>query len=270
MRRRLFPLAVVVLVLSCAREMPPEPNVFAILSTDSPVVCVQVGEMLEVGDTFPVIHHIDTIWYGDTFYLDFHYTLPWFGVSDAQVRLKRGEENFVLEEMHDSAGYYHTDSLVLAPGEKWELEVDYSDERHVQARTQIPGSFEIISPLTDTLQLENTLWWTSSKNATGYAVSWFYWASYEHEDSIVYRSGLYYGGCRSAEIRYLPLDYYFAYYDSIEFYIAALDSNYYEYRKGNYRTLEGAWEVFGAQTVVSRRYYLPPPDTFYPPIVDKD
>lgn len=262
MRQSAIYLSCLILLLTsfCSVEEPlPEPNIYAVLSTDSSRALVLVGEVLQLGDTFSV----------DTMHDWDHYSrgLPWKGVSDTEVKLKRGEEIFVLEEMQDSAGYYYTDSLAFAPGEEWELEVDYPDERYVQARTQIPGSFEIISPLTDTLNLEDTLKWTSSQNAAGYALVWFCWGTHEYEDSLVYWSRLNYGWYYPAEIRYLPLDYYFSYYDSVEFYIAALDSNYYKYRKSDSKTLDDAWGVFGSQMVVkSRRYIIPPPDTAYPPV----
>jgi len=268
MRRRLFPLAVVALGFSCAREMPPEPNVIAILSTDSPLACVQVGEMLKVGDTFPVIQHIDTIWYDDTFYLDINHTLPWFGVSDAQVTLTNKTHGFDLEEKRDSAGYYHVDSMEFSAGQTWELQVTYSDGRTVNAQTQFPGEFEIVSPLRDSFYLDEYLIWSRSEGALGYIIRTCEWTTRETEDSIFtqYREwSAFWWGTQSGFYGYYDL-MWFGDVDSVEFHVAALDSNACNYLSAlhrpeigpeDYVNIEGGWGVFGAQTVVSSPRYHP-------------
>jgi hypothetical protein len=284
MRRLRFLFVLIVLLVSfCSEEVLPEPNIYAVISSDSSHALVLVGELLEPGDTFSVdTVSIDTVWVRDTFYISVIRAPLWNGVKGAEVELKRGEEAFALEEMQDSAGYYYSNSLMFAAGESWELEVDYPDGRFIEARTQIPGSFEIISPLTDTFHFEDTLRWSESKGAKGYELRFFCWWSVENEDSIEYYSGEARAGLYHADSLRLFAGKHFDGNDSVEIFVVAYNLNLYDYvvfykkyydyvsNLEDYMHIEGAWGVFGAQTVVSRRYYLPAPDTTYPPAVDKD
>jgi hypothetical protein len=257
-------------------EYEPEPNIYVVLSTetsfywygDEPWESVaKIGKTLTVGDTVPL----------DTFEWGFY--TAWNGVTDADVRLKHNGQVYTLYEHNYKKGYYHlVHDFYFIPGTEWELEVVYPEGNEIYARTYVPGEFEILSPITDTFYDEDSLVWTESERAKGYGVWFRYWRSFLDDDGEIYhlRSGSFIG-LFEAEEKKVGLSFLEA--DSIRFFISALDSNIYDYiysgwnhvsNPEDYMHIEGAWGVFGAQTVVSRRYYLPLPDTTYPPAVDKE
>lgn len=265
--------------LSCGvtpEEYEGEPNICAILTTDS-FAQVMVGRTAAINDTVRVKIIIDTSWDiedEDTIYYVDTITVPlWNGVSGAEVSLKHGEESFSLTE--DSTGYYYADSIAFAAEQTWELEVTYPSGEETSAQTTIPGSFEITSPLVDTLAETDTLIWTPSIGATGYSIRARIWLSWEdeEEDTLVVDSFLMSLMLVQADTTSLPMqelelfDYRWVDSDSLILFVSALDTNAYDYRYPgfywwenlrieDYMHIPGAWGVFGSQTVISRKYFL--------------
>jgi len=260
--------------LSCGvtpEEYEGEPNICAILTTDS-FAQVMVGRTAAINDTVKVKIIIDTSWDiedEDTIYYVDTITVPlWNGVSGAEVILKHGEESFSLTE--DSTGYYYADSTGLAAEQTWELEVTYPSGEEISAQTTIPGSFEITGFQTDTVSNTDTLAWSKSSDAAGYLVKAFVWVSWEDEDAdtVYIDSAFTYPELLPDDSYSIPLEELYLWGDSLWFWVAALDTNAYDYRYygedhwdpdirvEDYMHIEGAWGVFGSQTVVQSKSYV--------------
>ena len=260
--------------LSCGvtpEEYEGEPNICAILTTDS-FAQVMVGRTAAINDTVKVKIIIDTSWDiedEDTIYYVDTITVPlWNGVSGAEVILKHGEESFSLTE--DSTGYYYADSTGFAAEQTWQLEVTYPSGEEISAQTTIPGSFEITGFQTDTISNTDTLAWSKSSDAAGYLVKAFVWASWEDEDAdtVYIDSAFTYPELLSGDSYSIPLEELYLWGDSLWFWVAALDTNAYDYRYygedrwdpgirvEDYMHIEGAWGVFGSQTVVRSQRYV--------------
>lgn len=273
LRALLFPANVAVIVL-CSCEATPEeyegePNIYAVLSADSSFACIMVGLTLPIDDTMKVdTTVVDTYFrYDDTILIPM-YTIPWNGVSGAEVSLKHGEESFSLTE--DSTGYYYADSIAFAADQTWELEVTYPSGEEIEAQTTIPGSFEITGFQTDTVSNTDTLAWSKSSDAAGYLVKAFVWASWEDEDAdtVYIDSAFTYPELLPGDSYSIPLEELYLWGDSLWFWVAALDTNAYDYRYygedrwdpdirvEDYMHIEGAWGVFGSQTVVRSQRYV--------------
>ncbi|MBA7605081.1 hypothetical protein ES703_12210 [subsurface metagenome] len=271
-------LAIILLLSVIACDTTPEtyegePNIYAILSADSSFACIMVGKTTSIDDTLTLEPDtiMDTFWYDDTFEVWPEIVFPWNGVSGAQVSLKQGEQSFALTENEDSVGYYYSDSIQLASGQTWELEVTYPTGEEVSAQTTIPGSFEITGFQTDTISTTDTLAWSKSSDAAGYLVKAFVWASWEDEDAdtVYIDSAFTYPELLPGDSYSIPLEELDLWGDSLWFWVSALDTNAYDYRYygedrwdpdirvEDYMHIEGAWGVFGSQTVAcSQRYVL--------------
>ena len=281
--RTLLALSVIAaaVVLSC--DLTPdqyqgEPNIYAVLCADSLQARVMVGRTVSVDDTLKQAVAYDTFWYDGMIVVHQYMVFPWRGVSEADVLLKQGQQSFVLIENPDSAGYYNTDFIQSSPGQTWELEVTYPTGEEIEAQTTIPGSFEIAGMLTDTVKYGDTLRWSKSDNAAGYLYSSFIWTSWEDvfEDTTYIDSAFTYPELLPGDRYFMPLGGLY-WIDSLWFWVAALDTNaydyyYYYYQYNNwgdllledYMHIPGAWGVFGAQTAVRSRTYIIQPDTTYP------
>ncbi|TKJ43701.1 hypothetical protein CEE36_03170 [candidate division TA06 bacterium B3_TA06] len=277
MRFRIIP-AIILLLSVIACDTTPEtyegePNIYAVLTTDSSFACIMVGKTTSVGDTLALVPDtiMDTFWYDDTFEVWLEIVFPWSGVSGAEVSLKQGEQSFALAENEDSVGYYYSDSIQLLAGQTWELEVTYPSGEEIEAQTTIPGSFEITGFQTDTISTTDTLAWSKSSDAAGYLVKAFVWASWEDEDAdtVYIDSAFTYPELLPGDSYSIPLEELDLWGDSLWFWVSALDTNAYDYRyygedRGDpgirvedYMHIEGAWGVFGSQAVVcSQRYVL--------------
>jgi len=273
MRLRIIPVIILLLsVIAC--DITPEtyegePNIYAILSADSSFACIMVGKTTSVDDTLTLVPDtiMDTFWYDDTFEVWPEIVFPWNGVSGAEVSLKHGEESFSLTE--DSTGYY-SDSLSFHPGETWTLEVSYPTGEEITKETTIPGNFEITGFQTDTISTTDTLAWSKSSDAAGYLVKAFVWASWEDEDAdtVYIDSAFTYPELLPGDSYSIPLEELYLWGDSLWFWVAALDTNAYDYRYygedrwdpdirvEDYMHIEGAWGVFGSQTVVQSKSYV--------------
>jgi len=278
--RTLLALSVIaaVVVLSC--DLTPdqyegEPNIYAVLCADSLQARIMVGRTVSVGDTLKQTVVYDTFWYDDTFMVHQYMVFPWNGVSEADVALKQGQRSFSLLEDSDSAGHY-SDSIQSSPGQTWELAITYPTGEEIEARTTIPASFEITSPLGDTLFAADTLEWGSSSGASGYSVRLLAWMIWEEEDTVIVDSSFSYPVLVSGGLNSMPMEELLSYIwggDSAVIFISALDTNAYDYRyygmsaywdnlrPDDYMHIEGAWGVFGAQTAVRSRTYVIQPDT---------
>ena len=273
MRLRIIPVIILLLsVIAC--DITPEtyegePNIYAILSADSSFACIMVGKTTSVDDTLTLVPDtiMDTFWRDDTFEVWPEIVFPWNGVSGAEVSLKHGEESFSLTE--DSTGYY-SDSLSFHPGETWTLEVSYPTGEEITKETTIPGNFEITGFQTDTISTTDTLAWSKSSDAAGYLVKAFVWASWEDEDAdtVYIDSAFTYPELLPGDSYSIPLEELYLWGDSLWFWVAALDTNAYDYRYygedrwdpdirvEDYMHIEGAWGVFGSQTVVQSKSYV--------------
>lgn len=274
MRLRIIPVIILLLsVIAC--DITPEtyegePNIYAILSADSSFACIMVGKTTSVDDTLTLVPDtiMDTFWRDDTFEVWPEIVFPWNGVSGAEVSLKHGEESFSLTE--DSTGYY-SDSLSFHPGETWTLEVSYPTGEEITKETTIPGNFEITGFQTDTISTTDTLAWSKSNDAAGYLMKAFVWISWEDEDAdtVYIDSAFTYPELLPGDSYSIPLEELYLWGDSLWFWVAALDTNAYDYRYygedrwdpdirvEDYMHIEGAWGVFGSQTVAcSQRYVL--------------
>ncbi len=271
-------LAIILLLSVIACDTTPEtyegkPNIYAILSADSSFACIMVGKTTSVGDTLTLEPDtiMDTFWYDDTFEVWPEIVFSWNGISGAEVSLKQNGESFSLSEDSDSTGYCNTDSIQPLPGQTWELEVTYPSGEEISAQTTIPGSFEITGFQTDTVSNTDTLAWSKSSDAAGYLVKAFVWASWEDEDAdtIYIDSAFTYPELLPGDSYSIPLEELDLWGDSLWFFVAALDTNAYDYRYygedcwdpdirvEDYMHIEGAWGVFGSQTVAcSQRYVL--------------
>jgi hypothetical protein len=278
----LYPAIVLLLAVTACSTLPDdyegEPNVYAVLCADSLQARVMVGRTVSVGDTLKQAVVYDTFWYDDTFVVHQYMVFPWNGVSEADVALKQGQQSFVLTENPDSAGHY-SDSIQSSPGQTWELAITYPTGEEIEARTTIPASFEITSPLGDTLFAADTLEWGSSSGACGYSVRLLAWMIWEEEDTVIVDSSFSYPVLVSGELNSMPMEELLSYIwggDSAVIFISALDTNAYDYRyygmsaywdnlrPDDYMHIPGAWGVFGAQTTVRSRTYIIQPDTTYP------
>ena len=274
MRLRIIPVIILLLSVIACDTTPEtyegEPNIYAILSADSSFACIMVGKTTSVDDTLTLVPDtiMDTFWRDDTFEVWPEIVFPWNGVSGAEVSLKHGEESFSLTE--DSTGYY-SDSLSFHPGETWTLEVSYPTGEEITKETTIPGNFEITGFQTDTISTTDTLAWSKSSDAAGYLVKAFVWASWEDEDAdtVYIDSAFTYPELLPGDSYSIPLEELYLWGDSLWFWVAALDTNAYDYwyygedrwdpdiRVEDYMHIEGAWGVFGSQTVAcSQRYVL--------------
>ena len=273
--RKFFMLSALLTIFSFSCDVTPEeyegePNIYAILTTDS-FAQVMVGRTFTINDTVRVkiIIDFDTIWD-----VEDEDTIPvplWNGVSGAEVSLKQGGHRYVLLEDPDSAGYYNTDSIQFSARKTWKLEVTYPSGEEIEAQTTIPGSFEITGFQTDTVSNTDTLAWSKSSDAAGYLVKAFVWASWEDEDAdtVHIDSAFTYPELLPGDSYSIPLEELDLWGDSLWFWVAALDTNAYDYRyygedRGDpgirvedYMHIEGAWGVFGSQVVAcSQRYVL--------------
>ncbi|TET23305.1 MAG: DUF4249 family protein [Candidatus Stahlbacteria bacterium] len=283
MRFRIIP-AIILLLSVIACDTTPEtyegePNIYAVLTTDSSFACIMVGKTTSIDDTLTLEPDtiMDTFWRDDTFEVWPEIVFPWNGVSGAEVSLKQGGHRYVLLEDPDSAGYYGSDSIQFSARKTWELEVTYPSGEEIEAQTTIPGNFEITSPLVDTLSDTDVLEWTPSAHAAGYLIELLQWLSWEdeEEDTLVVDSSFDCLMLVQADTTSLPMqelelfDYLWAWADSLIIFVSALDTNAYDYRYygedrwdpdirvEDYMHIEGAWGVFGSQTVAcSQRYVL--------------
>ncbi|MCK4231710.1 DUF4249 family protein, partial [candidate division WOR-3 bacterium] len=235
MRLRIIPVIILLLsVIAC--DITPEtyegePNIYAILSADSSFACIMVGKTTSVDDTLTLVPDtiMDTFWRDDTFEVWPEIVFPWNGVSGAEVSLKHGEESFSLTE--DSTGYY-SDSLSFHPGETWTLEVSYPTGEEITKETTIPGNFEITGFQTDTISTTDTLAWSKSNDAAGYLMKAFVWISWEDEDAdtVYIDSAFTYPELLPGDSYSIPLEELYLWGDSLWFWVAALDTNAYDYR----------------------------------------
>ncbi|MBD3285962.1 hypothetical protein GF338_06460 [candidate division WOR-3 bacterium] len=261
--RHKFLAILVLLLVSCATEpqdYESEPNICVILSTEhgdfEPWESrATVGRTVVVGDTVPV----DTIREGE------YYSFPWVGISGAEVILSNNDTTVILDETSDQ-GYYKLYPLynysLFVPEAIWELEVNYPGWPELHAGTRFPEDFEITHPPGDTFFWGDSIVWSASEGAKGYGL----WYTYQ-------KSGIWWqyftGPLESARRSKVipPRDY-----DEIVFRVAALDTNLYDYLycgwnffeiddPRDWMHIEGAWGVFGAQTVVSRSYVFSPQDS---------
>lgn len=256
----------------------PEPNIYAVLSTDSLHALVMVGKTAGLKDTIRVDTIVDTFWHEDsTFDTWVHYAYRWNGVSGLEVSLKKTSQTLSLEENADSIGYYRIQPVSFKPGETWGLEVNYPDGSNISASTTFPGEFEITSPESNMVSYYDTLAWSKPQGACGYSICILQWITYWDEDtfyvdSIAQRIPfllLPYDSCSISLDRLL----YFGgpgYPDSVAFLVSALDTNAYDYIFAtgyyyfpssdslildDYMHIDGAWGVFGSQTVARSRTY---------------
>jgi hypothetical protein len=238
-----------------------EPSVFVVLSTmqgDSmPWESVaKVGMTVGIGDTIPV---------------DSSGPYPkilWNGISGATVSVKHSDKSYVFPDDGLRKGYYRVDSCKFNPNEGWELSVLYPSGVEIDAQTRFPGSFAITFPLADTLtDSDSVLTWSRSLAAKGYML-WYHWWGYytDQYDSIKYAD---YSGCS-----YLLNDTFFmatsersfrTWGDSLYIWVEAFDSNAFDYFRAVFSNLtpedfhkDGAWVLFGSQTVAYRKYMLLP------------
>jgi hypothetical protein len=250
-----------------------EPNIHSILYSDSTTVTVMVGRTISLTDTFKTDTVFDTVWYEDSTFDVWDWTrYPWNGVSEADVILRNENESYTLIEDDDSAGYYRLDSLEFSPCQTWTLEIKYPTGEEVSAVSTLVGDFEISAPESETLGYFDTLRWSPAEGARGYIViskQWGQWKWDEDPEDVDSTSISRFVG----DTTYVSVvDFIFEFFspDSVEFHVAALDSNaydcrYYESWKwfqdlklDDYMHIEGAWGVFGSQTVKkTRRYVLP-------------
>lgn len=278
MRSRVFLILAILISFSCGitpEEYEGEPNVYAVLSADSLPVNVMVGLTASIDDTLRVDTIMDTFWYDDTFEVWSRIIFPWNGVSGAEVSLRQGGHRYVLLEDSDSAGYYGSDSIQFSARKTWELEVTYPTGEEISAQTTIPGGFEITSPLVDTLAVTDTLAWTRSVGASGYSIRARIWITTEDLDTIIV---LTYPLLVSGDTTSLPVtEIFYPRGDSAVIFVSALDANVYDYRyyaenlwdpdirAEDYMHIEGAWGVFGSQSIARSRCYILPADTLYSP-----
>jgi hypothetical protein len=265
----------VILLFSCEvtpEEYEGEPNIYAVLCTDSSFACIMVGRTLSVEDTMKVGTIIDTVWYDDTFYTWVRTVFPWNGVSGAEVVLKHDAQSFSAGELEDSAGYYYAAPIAFSAGQTWGLEVSYPGGESVAAQTTFPGEFEILSPTERLFNFDDSLTWSESAGTKGYRIWMIGWGQYQDEDSVYADSMVTYvveydwhirltRKIKGDDLAYFVLQ--FLECDSIQFRIAALDSNIYDYfdcwgeeNKEEYMYIQGAWGVLGSQTVVRSKSYV--------------
>ncbi|MBN2379742.1 hypothetical protein JXM67_08080 [candidate division WOR-3 bacterium] len=247
-----------------------EPNIYSFIYSDSSTVTVMVGRTISITDTIELDTVYDTVWYDDsTFHVWNQTRYPWNGVSEADVTLRNENESYTLIE-DDSAGYYRLDSLGVLPNQTWTLEIKYPTGEKISAVSAIVGDFEISAPEQDTLGFFDTLRWNPAEKAGGYIVTSKQWGRWQWEDDpeaydTTYASRFMGDTCQFTAVEFI---FEFFVFDSMEFHVAALDSNaydylYYEVYKGfrdlkldDYMHIEGAWGVFGSQLVKKTRRYV--------------
>jgi hypothetical protein len=275
--KRLLLLIILIALVACGttpEKYQGEPDIYAVLTTDSLKAKVMIGRTASIDDTLDPVEVIDTFWYFDTFFVDTYSVILWKGTSDAGVVLRSGELELTLEESPDSAGYYWADPVACQPGQTWELEVKYPEGEEIIAKTTLPGSFQITDFDHDTLDFEHdTLRWSTSENAAGYIMRMMIWESWDLIDTVIIDSFLSYLVFLPADTNHVALNDLFLGGDSLRFQVAALDTNDYDYRHfgyyywtnpraEDYMHIEGAWGVFGSQVVQrSKTYICPPLDT---------
>jgi len=256
-----------------AESYEGEPNVYGIVSTDSSVATIMVGRTTSILDTIEVDTVYDTFWFGDVVvFVDTVTKYPWNGTSGADVVLVSGDERYVLTEDDDSLGYYRTEAMEFSAAETWELEITYPEGEVVAERTTLVDEFELTSPDRDTLLEEDSLKWDPASGVEAYLVSIWLWLTFEDVDTV-YIDSFRFHFFQSADTCFLPVEGFMAFFikpDSLEFSVAALDVNaydyfYYDYYKNfkalkleDYMHIEGAWGVFGSQTVKKTRRYVVP------------
>lgn len=240
-------LGLVILSCKTPETYQGEPNIYGVLTADSSAV-VMVGRTLAIDDTMEV---------------DSNWNYLWNGVSGAGVTLRNGGESFDLAELEDSTGYYRNPSCMPSALETWELEVSYPEGELIQAKTTIPGDFEITAPEGDSVYWLDTLTWSPSTGAAGYLVGALKWFPPREEDTVeVDSSFFFYATLLSADSLMFDLSQTgIAGLDSVRLVVAALDSSAYDYRyftmycywldlrPEDYMHIPGAWGVFGSRTL---------------------
>ncbi len=287
MRRGIFTILSLAALLSISCNTPEnyegEPNIYAVLSTDLDSAVLMIGKTASINDTLERDLIVDTIWYEDTFTVIYHEVFLWNGVSGAEVSLEHSATSYKTRESSVSRGYYVTDTgLSFEPGSLWKLKAKYPDGKTIEAETRIPGAFEIVSPLTDTVTDDDLLTWSESEGAKEYNIVVTEWGwRYEREwvpegdsyiivmryDTLQLRSYFLFGSqVGGAALKALSLLYLC---DSLEVCVEALDVNVYDYiayrhavywnpdtNKEEFMHIPGAWGVFGSKTVTDTRRYI--------------
>ncbi|MBN2380598.1 DUF4249 family protein [candidate division WOR-3 bacterium] len=285
MRRGFYTFTFAILItVGCdltPKKYPGEPNIHAIISVDSTLVQIMVGRTVSVDDTMRLDTVIDTfiqIWDGDTIiWIDTFTFIPWNGVSGADVDLNQGNMRVTATEEQDARGYYNAAVTAPAPRQTWTLEITYPDEVVISAHTTVPGDFETISPLKDTICETDTLRWTPSQGAAGYMVGGIGWYTWEEEDTLIVDSSYLLDVLLSSDTTFLVLWFLeYSHFDSLYLLVSGLDTNAYDYmnyeynywwneqRIEDYMHIDGAWGVFGSKnTVRSKVFLMEPPEDIH-------
>lgn len=292
MRRGIFTILslAVLLLLSCntPENYEGEPNIYAVLSTDLDSAVLMIGKTASIDDTLEIDTILDTIWDGDTFYVYPDFTVPWNGVSGADVSLEHSGTTYKTRESSVSRGYYVTDTgLSFEPGSLWKLTAKYPDGKTIEAETRIPGAFEIVSPLTDTVTDDDFLVWSESEGAKEYKIIGREWGwreewewvpegdSYvitmEYDTILFHRHISFMPGYIGYSFYSLNLLYYC---DSLEVRMEAIDTNVQDYiaynriiewnpdtNKEDFMHIPGAWGVFGSKIVTETKRFIFKNDT---------
>ncbi len=262
-----------------------EPNIYCILATDISHPLIMIGKTVSIDDTIKINTDtiMDTFWFQDTFFLNPVVVYSWEGVSGVKTTLENSGRTYVFEEKKDSEGYYISDStFTFTPGSIWKLDVKQSDGKQFTVQTRFPGAFEISGPTKDSVSVyKDTLSWTQSDGAKGYAAEYILWATYDLIDTVIQISDTASSYLIDSSQRYsfFPFAHFEgAVLDSMVFKISALDANAYDYiyyglygmwnpdiNKDDYMHIEGAWGVFGSKTAVTSKRYFLKDTTYYPP-----
>jgi hypothetical protein len=219
-------------LIGCESEVErykPEPNVHCVLRTNESTVTLLAGMTVGYYDSVPD-------------------TSQWLGVSDVAVSIGHRGKLTELSEIADSAGYYRTDSLPLAPGDSYSLTATYPSGARVTGSTVVPDKFGFDSLRVDTVldvpwpgdtyaRINVAVCWRESRGAGGYREQMDIWYR-SGEDSSLQRYGPTFSSARHDSWTFDPRYYYWDTLtqavdslplDRVRIEVKAVDRNYYDY-----------------------------------------
>ena len=264
-------MCVVAFLLGCEKGVErykPEPNVHCLLRTNESTVTLLAGMTVGYYDSVPD-------------------TNQWQGTPGVAVSIGHQGKVTALSAVSDSAGYYRTDSLSIAPGDSYSLSVTYPGGTIVAGSTVIPGGFGFDSLRVDTTfdipwpgdtypRINVTYYWGLSRGASGYREQMDIWYR-SGDDSSLERYGPMFSSTRRDSWTFYPFYYRWDTLtgrvdslplDHVTIEIRAYDRNYSDYTFSldymggvdpDKMHLEGGVGVFGSACIVDSTLRFQPP-----------
>lgn len=254
-------LYMVLFMLGCAQNptipvIEPELNITCVLNADSEVQKVYVDRTYSILEPYP--QERETLW------------IP------SEVKISSDVQEVVFYELCDTsmryqgARIYKSESLLVEPGKTYRLEVSFSDSKKVAGETTVPQKPKLLLASGDTVKPEQRLSW-ESEGAGGYLIGYKFANLYDSEEDEYWgiQASSELGSVTSTRFDSLFIKYAQGYSifrggEKVTLWIAALDTNYYDYhqRVKNDETilpnmyLEGAIGVFGSCIMSDSTFFV--------------